>query len=67
MAGNERLQRWWDRLSEQERAEAITARKDGQLSDRLAKSLHDSGLIQERKKPDRTIPPDVDVFLKARH
>lgn len=67
MAGTDELDRWWDGLTGQERAEAFRCRDSGELSDGLAMSLEKAGLIQPGERPDRSLPGDVFEYLKMRH
>ncbi len=65
---DERLTRWWEGLSKEERAEAHRARKSGQLTERQQKSLEDAQVIKPGQgKNGRTVTPQVDKFLKMRH
>ena len=67
MAGTDQLDRWWDGLSEEERAEAIRSGDAGQLSDGVERSLERAGLITPGDRPDRSIRGDVIQYLKMRH
>lgn len=63
--GDQQLEKWWQGLSPQERAEALQAQQAGELSEGLATSLDRAGL--KHGKPGSELPGDVDIFLKARH
>jgi hypothetical protein len=67
MAGQPDLERWWDGLSEQERADAIRSEEAGQLSDAMRASLETAGVIRQGEGSDRIIPGRVHDFLKMRH
>lgn len=63
--GDQQLEKWWQGLSPQERAEALQSQRSGELSEGLAESLRRAGL--GGGKPGSSLPGDVDIFLKARH
>ena len=67
MAGTDELDRWWDGLSEEERAEALQSGDAGQVSDGVERSLERAGLIMPGERPDRSIRGDVIQYLKMRH
>ena len=67
MAGTEELDRWWDGLTEEERAEALRSGDAGQLSEGVERSLESAGLIMPGERPDRSIRGDVIQYLKMRH
>ena len=67
MAGNVELDRWWDGLTEEERADAIRSADAGQLSDGLQMSLERAGLLAPGERPDQSIRGDVIQYLKMRH
>ncbi len=64
---DEQLTRWWESLSEQERADALAASKSGKLTEGLQQSLRDSGVSRLGGRTERAIPADVDDFLRMRH
>lgn len=63
MARKDEVQRWWDGLNEEERADAIRSRDAGQLSDAMQESLEEAGLIEQGNREDRTIPDEVHQHL----
>jgi hypothetical protein len=63
VAGKDEVQRWWDGLTEEERADAIRSRDAGQLSDAMQKSLERAGLIEQGNRKDQTIPDEVNEHL----
>ncbi|MGI8993312.1 MAG: hypothetical protein ACR2FP_03320 [Nocardioidaceae bacterium] len=69
MPGNdERLTRWWEKLSEQERADALRYQETGRLTDGLQQSLQSAELLQPTQdRPGHVIPAHVHDFLKMRH
>jgi hypothetical protein len=67
VAGTDELDRWWDGLTEEQRAEAIRSRDAGQLNEGLQRSLENAGLVEPGVRPDRSIPGDVFSYLKMRH
>ncbi len=67
MATEAELERWWNGLGAQERADALRARETGRLSEGLEKSLAKAGLIEPGKPKGRKVPGEVVVFLKTRH
>ena len=67
MAGTDELDRWWDGLTEEERADALGSRDGGQLSDGMEKSLERAGLVEPGVRPDRTLRGNVISYLKMRH
>lgn len=67
MVDKAKLQRWWDGLGEEERAQALRARDAHRATGPLLASLRKAGVIKNAKPDDTAIPDDVDIFLKARH
>jgi hypothetical protein len=71
MADQERINRWWEALSEEERSAARRADETGHLTDGLRQSLRDAGVMASNKGPAGArplpLPPDVHEFLKMRH
>lgn len=61
------LQKWWDGLSDEDKAEAQKARTSGRLSAKLEGTLRDAGVIDSRRHRKGELPGDVETFLKARH
>lgn len=67
MTDKAKLQRWWDGLDQDERAQVLRAHDAGRATGPLLASLRKAGVIKQPKPEDTTIPDDVDIFLKARH
>jgi hypothetical protein len=66
MPGKAELDRWYNSLSPQQKAEARKAGETGQLTDALADSLQEAGLLKGGKK-DSSGSRDVTTYLKTRH
>ena len=67
MADNAELDRWFDGLNEQERADAIRSADAGQLSAGVEQSLARAGLLTPGERPDQSFRGDVVTYLKMRH
>jgi len=67
MARNDDLERWWNGLSEKEKAEAVSSQVSGELTDAVADSLDKAGIHKRKGRKDRRVPDDVVIFLKTRH
>jgi hypothetical protein len=67
VAGQDDLQRWWDGLTEEDRAEAVRSAEAGELSDTTQESLESAGLVEQAGRKDKTVPGKVRDFLKMRH
>ena len=63
MADHDDLERWWNGLTEQERADAIRSSSEGRLSEAMQESLAQAGLLTHEHQKDRSIPKDVRDFL----
>lgn len=67
MVDKAKLQRWWDGLGEEERAQVLRAHDARRATGPLLASLRKAGVIKSAKPDETSIPDDVDIFLKARH
>jgi hypothetical protein len=66
MPAKAELDRWYNGLSPQQKSEARKAGETGQLTDALADSLQEAGLLKGGKA-DRSGSRDVTTYLKTRH
>jgi hypothetical protein len=62
VADHDDLERWWEGLTEEERADAIRSRDEGRLSEAMQESLGQAGLLTQEHRKDR-IPKEVRDFL----
>ena len=67
MAGEAELERWWDGLTEQERADAARSAEGGGLSEAMRASLEAAGVLDPSAREDRVIPGRIRDFIKTRH
>lgn len=67
MAKNDDLERWWKGLSDKQKAEALSSKVSGELTDAVADSLDKAGIHKRKDRKDRLVPDDVGIFLKTRH
>lgn len=67
MTGKQDLEKWWNGLDPQQRADAVRCKDTGRLSDEAEESLRKAGVIGRGKRKDRTVPGEVIEYLKMRH